>query len=187
MLKKRICLKQVKKNKQLVFQVSLLEHSDCWRSVEHVLNWFAQLSTQHFWKHLHWRPLMVTWPLMSLLLLQVNSVRWTNAVMVAPVWWGRGAASSASVWTASTGRPVMRRRVVRCGDSNEGRVPGLTDGDQLCSWTGPCSRDPCQNDGVCQVTSSTRRGDVFSEYICKCAPGFEGVHCQNSKFCWAPE
>lgn len=46
---------------------------------------------------------------------------------------------------------------------------------------GPCSPNPCKNDAVCEVTAQSRRGDVFSEYVCKCQPGFEGVHCQNSK------
>lgn len=26
------------------------------------------------------------------------------------------------------------------------------------------------------------RGDVFTDYICKCPAGFEGVHCQNSEY-----
>ena len=46
---------------------------------------------------------------------------------------------------------------------------------------GPCKPNPCKNDGVCEVISQTRRGDVFSEYVCKCQEGFDGVHCQNSK------
>ncbi|XP_015242014.1 PREDICTED: lactadherin isoform X4 [Cyprinodon variegatus] len=46
--------------------------------------------------------------------------------------------------------------------------------------TGPCSPNPCENDGVCEVTGQSRRGDVFTEYICKCQPGFEGVHCQTN-------
>ncbi|XP_061780923.2 lactadherin-like isoform X2 [Nerophis lumbriciformis] len=46
--------------------------------------------------------------------------------------------------------------------------------------TGPCKPNPCKNDGVCSATGHSRRGDVFSEYVCKCQPGFEGVHCQNS-------
>ncbi|XP_061678448.1 milk fat globule EGF and factor V/VIII domain containing b isoform X2 [Syngnathoides biaculeatus] len=48
--------------------------------------------------------------------------------------------------------------------------------------TGPCHPNPCKNDGVCAATGHTRRGDVFSEYVCKCQPGFEGVHCQNSVY-----
>ncbi|KAG7281854.1 hypothetical protein CRUP_031103 [Coryphaenoides rupestris] len=46
--------------------------------------------------------------------------------------------------------------------------------------TGPCIPNPCTNDGVCAVRGHTRRGDVFREYVCKCQPGFDGVHCQNS-------
>ncbi|XP_051917443.1 lactadherin-like isoform X4 [Hippocampus zosterae] len=45
--------------------------------------------------------------------------------------------------------------------------------------TGPCKPNPCKNDGICAPTGHSRRGDVFSEYVCKCQPGFEGVHCQN--------
>uniref|UniRef100_A0A8C6LV02 Milk fat globule EGF and factor V/VIII domain containing n=1 Tax=Nothobranchius furzeri TaxID=105023 RepID=A0A8C6LV02_NOTFU len=43
---------------------------------------------------------------------------------------------------------------------------------------GPCSPNPCKNDGSCEVIAPTRRGDVFSEYLCRCQSGFEGVHCQ---------
>ncbi|XP_013880528.1 milk fat globule EGF and factor V/VIII domain containing b isoform X3 [Austrofundulus limnaeus] len=52
----------------------------------------------------------------------------------------------------------------------------------LCNETetGPCSPNPCENDGICEVMSHTRRGDVFSEYVCKCQTGFEGVHCQTN-------
>ncbi|KAG5274102.1 hypothetical protein AALO_G00159210 [Alosa alosa] len=46
--------------------------------------------------------------------------------------------------------------------------------------TGPCKPNPCKNDGVCEVISQTRRGDVFSEYVCKCQEGFDGAHCQNN-------
>ncbi|MED6262286.1 hypothetical protein ATANTOWER_017245, partial [Ataeniobius toweri] len=43
--------------------------------------------------------------------------------------------------------------------------------------TGPCSPNPCKNDGVCE----SRRGDVFTDYVCRCQPGFEGIYCQTSK------
>uniref|UniRef100_A0A3B5KSA1 Milk fat globule EGF and factor V/VIII domain containing b n=1 Tax=Xiphophorus couchianus TaxID=32473 RepID=A0A3B5KSA1_9TELE len=46
--------------------------------------------------------------------------------------------------------------------------------------TGPCSPNPCQNDGICEATGQSRRGDVFTEYVCKCQPGYEGVHCQTN-------
>ncbi|KAM9816259.1 milk fat globule EGF and factor V/VIII domain containing b isoform X4 [Syngnathus typhle] len=46
--------------------------------------------------------------------------------------------------------------------------------------TGPCKPNPCKNDGICAATGQSRRGDVFSEYVCKCQPGFDGVHCQNN-------
>lgn len=49
-----------------------------------------------------------------------------------------------------------------------------------CNTTenGPCIPNPCKNDGVCEVVTNSRRGDVFNEYLCKCQPGFEGPHCQ---------
>ncbi|XP_056134956.1 lactadherin-like [Lampris incognitus] len=58
-----------------------------------------------------------------------------------------------------------------CADGFGGDTCNLTE-------TGPCSPNPCGNDGLCEVVTPTRRGDVFNEYICKCQPGFEGVHCQ---------
>uniref|UniRef100_A0A3P9MR60 Milk fat globule-EGF factor 8 protein b n=1 Tax=Oryzias latipes TaxID=8090 RepID=A0A3P9MR60_ORYLA len=46
--------------------------------------------------------------------------------------------------------------------------------------TRACNPNPCQNDGVCEATGHSRRGDVFNEYVCKCQPGYEGVHCQTN-------
>ncbi|KAG9341327.1 hypothetical protein JZ751_019431 [Albula glossodonta] len=59
----------------------------------------------------------------------------------------------------------------------------------LCNATesGPCIPNPCKNDAVCEVISSSRRGDVFSDYVCKCQPGFDGVHCQNNVNDCAPQ
>ncbi|XP_029992843.1 lactadherin-like isoform X1 [Sphaeramia orbicularis] len=53
---------------------------------------------------------------------------------------------------------------------------------ETCNETesGPCKPNPCLNDGVCEATAQSRRGDVFIDYICKCQPGFDGVQCQNS-------
>ncbi|XP_023669871.1 lactadherin-like isoform X2 [Paramormyrops kingsleyae] len=55
-------------------------------------------------------------------------------------------------------------------------------GGDTCNDTesGPCSPNPCKNDGICQVTTESRRGDVFGQYVCKCQSGFEGMHCQNN-------
>ncbi|XP_071757583.1 lactadherin-like isoform X1 [Centroberyx gerrardi] len=58
-----------------------------------------------------------------------------------------------------------------CVDGFGGDTCNLTE-------TGPCSPNPCKNDGSCEFFTPTRRGDVFNEYICKCQPGFEGAHCQ---------
>ncbi|XP_028292947.1 EGF-like repeat and discoidin I-like domain-containing protein 3 isoform X2 [Gouania willdenowi] len=53
-------------------------------------------------------------------------------------------------------------------------------GGDTCNLTeiGPCSPNPCKNDGSCEVIAPTRRGDVFNGYVCRCQPGFDGVHCQ---------
>ncbi|XP_020780599.1 lactadherin-like isoform X2 [Boleophthalmus pectinirostris] len=45
--------------------------------------------------------------------------------------------------------------------------------------TGPCSPNPCLNDGECEVVSEKRRGDVFSQYRCVCPPETTGVHCET--------
>nr|XP_033775985.1 lactadherin isoform X2 [Geotrypetes seraphini] len=52
----------------------------------------------------------------------------------------------------------------------------------ICNETekGPCHPNPCHHNAECQVVSSTRRGDAFTEYVCNCPPGYEGIHCQNS-------
>ncbi|XP_041030979.1 milk fat globule EGF and factor V/VIII domain containing b isoform X1 [Carcharodon carcharias] len=44
--------------------------------------------------------------------------------------------------------------------------------------SGPCHPNPCENGGLCELIS--RRGDVFSEYTCKCPTGFQGIHCQTN-------
>lgn len=46
--------------------------------------------------------------------------------------------------------------------------------------TGPCHPNPCHNGGTCEI-SETYRGDTFIGYVCKCASGFNGIHCQHSK------
>lgn len=86
-----------------------------------------------------------------------------------------------------------------CADGFGGDTCNLTEtgrGEEEYFWTqstmnymlklvsflsGPCSPNPCKNDGLCEIIAPTRRGDVFNEYICKCPPSFEGVHCQISK------
>ncbi|XP_039629002.1 EGF-like repeat and discoidin I-like domain-containing protein 3 isoform X3 [Polypterus senegalus] len=50
----------------------------------------------------------------------------------------------------------------------------------LSSAEGPCNPNPCHNNGECEEMSGPRRGDVFSEYICRCQDGYTGVHCQNN-------
>ncbi|XP_030137062.1 lactadherin isoform X3 [Taeniopygia guttata] len=45
--------------------------------------------------------------------------------------------------------------------------------------SGPCHPNPCHNNGECQLVPN--RGDVFTDYICKCPAGYDGVHCQNNK------
>ncbi|KAJ8412981.1 hypothetical protein AAFF_G00105630 [Aldrovandia affinis] len=60
-----------------------------------------------------------------------------------------------------------------CPDGFTGDTCGATE-------SGPCSPNPCKNDGRCEGVSQSRRGDVFSTYVCKCGAGFDGVHCQNN-------
>ncbi|KAK7877708.1 hypothetical protein WMY93_031595 [Mugilogobius chulae] len=45
---------------------------------------------------------------------------------------------------------------------------------------GPCSPNPCLNDGQCEVVSEKRRGDVFSHYYCVCPPEVTGEHCETN-------
>lgn len=47
--------------------------------------------------------------------------------------------------------------------------------------TGPCLPNPCHNGGICEI-SEAYRGDTFIGYVCKCPQGFNGIHCQHSKF-----
>lgn len=70
---------------------------------------------------------------------------------------------------------VMMNIVITMKIDDDPEPPPLTPN------AGPCSPSPCQNYGVCEATGQSRRGDVFSEYVCRCQPGFDGVHCQNSK------
>ncbi|MBN3316890.1 EDIL3 protein, partial [Atractosteus spatula] len=60
-----------------------------------------------------------------------------------------------------------------CADGFTGEVCNETE-------SGPCHPNPCHNNAICEVITHSRRGDMFSEYICKCPPGYRGVHCQNN-------
>ncbi|KAM9183220.1 lactadherin isoform 3-T3 [Dugong dugon] len=50
----------------------------------------------------------------------------------------------------------------------------------LFAFSGPCLPNPCQHNAECQVTNDSRRGDVFTQYICKCPQGYAGIHCETS-------
>ncbi|XP_074090220.1 lactadherin isoform X2 [Macrotis lagotis] len=52
---------------------------------------------------------------------------------------------------------------------------------QNCNETeqGPCTPNPCQNNGQCRVVTESRRGDVFAQYVCDCPEEYEGPHCQR--------
>uniref|UniRef100_A0A8C8Z1U8 Milk fat globule EGF and factor V/VIII domain containing n=1 Tax=Prolemur simus TaxID=1328070 RepID=A0A8C8Z1U8_PROSS len=43
----------------------------------------------------------------------------------------------------------------------------------------PCSPNPCQNNGECQVSPTEQRGDVFTPYTCICTQGYVGTHCDT--------
>ncbi|XP_072474084.1 lactadherin isoform X1 [Notamacropus eugenii] len=53
---------------------------------------------------------------------------------------------------------------------------------QNCNETeqGPCTPNPCLNNGQCRVVTESRRGDVFAQYVCDCPEGYEGPHCQRA-------
>ncbi|XP_054999426.1 lactadherin [Sorex araneus] len=53
-------------------------------------------------------------------------------------------------------------------------VPGLS------ASSGPCSPNPCHNDAECELIDGSRRGDIFTQYVCRCSPGYTGVHCETS-------
>ncbi|MCB4762255.1 MAG: calcium-binding EGF-like domain-containing protein [Sulfurovum sp.] len=53
----------------------------------------------------------------------------------------------------------MRRRTQSC-------IPLFTDIDE-------CVSAPCQNGGTCT--------DQVNGYLCQCAPGYSGLHCQTGK------
>lgn len=54
------------------------------------------------------------------------------------------------------------------------------------SSPGPCSPNPCHNDAECQEIDHGLRGDVFTEYICRCPVGFMGTHCESSEYPGVP-
>ncbi|XP_024136860.1 milk fat globule EGF and factor V/VIII domain containing b isoform X5 [Oryzias melastigma] len=77
--------------------------------------------------------------------------------------------SNGGTCVTGTGAPF----ICICPDGFSGETCNETE-------TGPCNPNPCQNDGVCEATGHSRRGDVFNEYVCKCQPGYDGVHCETS-------
>ncbi|KAM8780199.1 lactadherin isoform 2-T2 [Rhynchonycteris naso] len=54
-------------------------------------------------------------------------------------------------------------------------------GGRFCNVTekGPCFPNPCDNDAECEVFDDSHRGDVFTQYICKCPQGYTGIHCET--------
>ena len=38
-----------------------------------------------------------------------------------------------------------------------------------------CASDPCQNGGTCF--------EGVDGYLCQCADGYEGIHCETGRFC----
>ncbi|XP_066095367.1 lactadherin isoform X1 [Saccopteryx bilineata] len=55
-------------------------------------------------------------------------------------------------------------------------------GGRFCNMTekGPCFPNPCDNDAECEVFDDSHRGDVFTQYICKCPQGYTGIHCETT-------
>ncbi|XP_036133964.1 lactadherin isoform X4 [Molossus molossus] len=50
----------------------------------------------------------------------------------------------------------------------------------LFAASGPCFPNPCHNDARCQeIDDDSHRGDVFTQYICECSPGYSGIHCET--------
>uniref|UniRef100_W5KJP1 Milk fat globule EGF and factor V/VIII domain containing a n=1 Tax=Astyanax mexicanus TaxID=7994 RepID=W5KJP1_ASTMX len=99
-----------------------------------------------------------------------------------------GSCGSVSCWSGS-----CRQCTVNLCHNGGTCVTGVGDEPFFCicaegfagdtcnaTENGPCSPSPCKNDGECEVISNSRRGDVFNGYVCRCSPGFEGVHCQIS-------
>lgn len=123
--------------------------------------------------------------------LKVTTVRWIIAIMEEHVW--RGLAripSSVSVQMDSAETPATWQRQVEQRGNFWWKIKvnhtlnkkiKLFLPFSIFLLIGPCSPNPCKNDGSCETVSPTRRGDVFNEYFCKCQPGFEGAHCQTSK------
>ncbi|XP_076853909.1 milk fat globule EGF and factor V/VIII domain containing a [Brachyhypopomus gauderio] len=58
-----------------------------------------------------------------------------------------------------------------CADGFAGDTCNITE-------NGPCSRNPCKNNGECELILNIRRGDVFNTYVCRCQPGFAGEQCE---------
>uniref|UniRef100_A0A8C5DBV0 Lactadherin-like n=1 Tax=Gouania willdenowi TaxID=441366 RepID=A0A8C5DBV0_GOUWI len=77
--------------------------------------------------------------------------------------------SNGGICVTGSGAPFM----CICPDGFSGETCNETE-------TGPCHPNPCKNDAICEGMNKSRRGDVFSEYLCKCQQGFDGVHCQNN-------
>lgn len=116
---------------------------------------------------------------------QLTTVRWISVIMEERVWRGwETIPSSVFVEMASVETPATWQRQVppRGWRKKNTLVWSYTVLNSSSSpFSGPCSPNPCKNDGLCEIVTPTRRGDVFNEYICKCQPGFEGVHCQISR------
>ena len=51
---------------------------------------------------------------------------------------------------------------------------------------GPCFPNPCHSDAECHVIDDFHRGDVFTQYICKCPHGYTGIHCEIGEYLGVP-
>ncbi|XP_058150648.1 lactadherin isoform X2 [Dasypus novemcinctus] len=66
--------------------------------------------------------------------------------------------------------PLPRALAALCG--------ALLCASGLLAFSGPCDPNPCLHNAECQVVEGTTRGDVFTQYICRCTQGYMGTHCE---------
>lgn len=89
--------------------------------------------------------------------------------------WGRGRGRGLSLHRGSFWAPAA---ACACPQLLPDALPVFPASSPL----GPCIPNPCYNDGECQVIKDTYRGDIFTQYFCKCPHGYTGIHCETSEY-----